>query len=165
MDHETTTVGQTTSPAKNKKWRSWVGNIIYVLILAGIVFGIPATLSRVLNTPYPMAAITSGSMWPALKTNDLVFIQGVASSEIKEGDIIVYRNPSGTSFTIHRVVKIDGNTFTTKGDANFNEDPPISGELIVGRTFNWGDAPLRIPYVGVISISVGEFRQAPTTAS
>ena len=51
--------------------------ILYVVILATILFGVPRFLSWYLETPYPIAAITSGSMWPALKEGDLVFIEGV----------------------------------------------------------------------------------------
>ena len=76
--------------------------IIYIAIIGGVVFGFPSALSWYLDTPYPMAAITSGSMWPVLKEGSLVFIKFVEKSEIEVGDIVVYRN--NKEFTIHRVV-------------------------------------------------------------
>ena len=50
---------------------------MYVVIVGGTVVGLPKALSWYLETPYPMAAITSGSMWPVLKEGDIVFVQGV----------------------------------------------------------------------------------------
>ena len=78
---------------------------IYMAIVGAIVYGLPKFLSWSLNTPYPMAAITSGSMWPALNEGDLVFIKGgLKKEDLKEGDVVVYRNERGGSFTIHRIV-------------------------------------------------------------
>ena len=53
-----------------------------------IIFGLPKFLSWSLDTPYPLASITSGSMWPALHEGDLVFIEGVEKDELKVGDIV-----------------------------------------------------------------------------
>src|SRR3990167_8864143 len=100
-----------------------IGNIvIYIVIVLGLIFGLPKFLSWALDTPYPMAAITSGSMWPALKKGDLVLIEGVEKNELKTGDIIVFENKERKNFTIHRVVDLSEDKIVTKGDANFNED-------------------------------------------
>jgi len=73
-----------------KKILGWV---IYIAILVALIYGIPRGLTYALDTPYPMAAITSGSMWPALKQGDLVLIKGVDSKDdIQLGDIVVYKN-------------------------------------------------------------------------
>src|SRR3989344_5093155 len=101
----------------DKFWKNLSGWIIYLAILAGLIYGVPRGLVYILKTPYPMASITSGSMWPELKRGDLVFIKGINSKdEVQLGDIIVYKNQVG--FTIHRIVKINGDTVITKGDAN-----------------------------------------------
>src|SRR3989344_2240191 len=125
---------------------------IYAAIVAGIVWGVPKFLSNKLGTTYPIAAITSGSMWPALKQNDIVLIKAVPKEELKVGDVIVWQNLSGSnnlgqaSFTIHRIVELASTTLITKGDANFTKDSPVSYSDIVGRTVMWGEKPLRIPY-------------------
>jgi signal peptidase I len=82
-----------------------------------------------------------------------VLIKGVESkSDIKIGDIIVYQNRKG--FTIHRVIKINDETVTTKGDANNISDAPVKYKEIIGKTFMLGDKPLRIPMLGNISIKI-----------
>ena len=71
-----------TMEEKTKKvLKSILGWIIYIVILAGLIYGIPKGLAYVLKTDYPMAAITSGSMWPALKRGDMVLVKGVHEKE------------------------------------------------------------------------------------
>ncbi|MBI5079491.1 signal peptidase I [Candidatus Wolfebacteria bacterium] len=125
--------------------------IIYIVIIGGVVFGFPRALSWYLDTPYPMAAITSGSMWPVLKEGSLVFIQSVKKEDIKIGDIVVYRNNKG--FTIHRVAELRENDLTTKGDANFQKDAPVKYEDVIGRTLTILGKPVAIPYLGMISVA------------
>jgi len=128
---------------------------MYVAIVGGLIWGLPIGLSWALDTPYPMASITSGSMWPVLKERDLIFIQGVGREELKVGDIIVWENNKG--FTIHRIVKLNEKTFVTKGDANFKEDKPVTYDKIVGRTFKVGDKIVRLPYIGFITIAASKY--------
>ncbi|MFH1956671.1 MAG: signal peptidase I [Patescibacteria group bacterium] len=136
---------------KKKFFKKLIGWIIYIAILAGLVLGIPRALSHYLNTQYPMASITSGSMWPVLKKGDLVFIKGVNDKkDIQEEDIVIYNNREG--FTIHRIVSMGATTITTKGDANKTMDSPVKYEEIVGKTVNFKGKPLRIPYLGNISM-------------
>jgi signal peptidase I len=97
-----------------------------------------------------MAAITSGSMWPALHEGDLIFIEGVGRDDLAVDDIVVWRNPNG--FTIHRITKLSENSLTTKGDANFTEDEPVKYEDVIGRTYNIFGKEARIPYLGMISV-------------
>lgn len=145
---------------KKKKTKSLLVNfLVYVLIVGGIVFGLPRILTKVLNTPYPMAAITSGSMWPALKEGDLVLIRGISDlSEIQVGDIIVFQNRTNSTLTIHRVVKL-GDKITTKGDANFNEDAPVDFGDVIGETVIFRKKPLRIPFLGSVTVFASNLRQ------
>lgn len=141
--------------AKEKKkgsaLKNLIGWVVYLSLLVGSIFGTPKALSYVLNTSYPMAAITSGSMWPALKKGDLVFIKGVRDEkEIAIGDIVVYQNPQG--FTIHRIVEFRNEQVVTKGDANNAEDSPVRYEDIIGKTVEFRGKPFRIPMLGNISI-------------
>jgi signal peptidase I len=107
-----------------------------------------------------MAAITSGSMWPALKQGDLVFIKGInGKDDLTNGDIIVYRNESNNTFTIHRVVKLGDEYVTTKGDANFNEDAPVEYKYVVGKTVILLGKPLRLPYLGSITVFASNLKR------
>jgi len=130
---------------------------IYIIIFVAIVWGTPKLLVKILHTDYPIASITSSSMWPVLKEGDIVFIKGVsAKTEVKVGDIVVYKNDPSTSsgrtgFTIHRIVTMGENTLTTKGDANNVADTPIAYEKLIGKTVNLNSKPFRIPYLGKLS--------------
>lgn len=140
------------APPKEPAWKRALNALSYAVIIVGIVFGLPKLLVWSLQTQYPMAAITSGSMWPALKQGDLVFVQGVVKADLAAGDIVVYKNKANATFTIHRVVKINDDTFVTKGDANFTEDAPASYADLVGKNLTIFGKPARIPYLGYITM-------------
>ena len=140
---------------------------IYAAIVLAIVKGVPYVLQKKLGSEQPMATITSGSMWPALKTWDIVFIEKVPREEITRGDIVVWRHDGG--FTIHRVVSLGERTFTTKGDANFAEDAHVSYDALVGRAVaRKSGAPLRIPYLGIVTnlgVALRSALASPTPAT
>jgi signal peptidase len=131
--------------------------LIYVTIVAGILWGVPKGLSAYLGTPYPMATVTSGSMWPVLHEQDLILIKHVDREDLKVGDVVVWRHERG--FTIHRIVQLDQETFVTRGDANFEEDAPVPYRDLVGRMVTVNGRPFRIPYVGIITIAASKYRQ------
>jgi len=146
-------IEEKTKKKKHKGLRIAFDIFIYIAIVGTITFGIPKFLSWYLETSYPMATITSGSMWPVLKTDDLVFIKGVHSSDdIKIGDIVVYSNKETGTFVIHRVVAKGEKTVTTKGDANFTQDAPVPYENVIGKTYKIFGTNARIPYLGAITI-------------
>lgn len=127
--------------------------LCYVLIVGGLIFGLPRFLSWSLATPYPLAAITSGSMWPVLDEGDLVFIRGgLKFEELKVGDVIVWRDQGGPGFTIHRIHHFAGSEIITKGDANFNPDPAITYNQVVGRALSWRGRLVHLPYLGSITV-------------
>ena len=124
--------------------------VIYVLIVLILIYGLPKFLAYSLDTEYPMASITSSSMWPVLKEGDLVLIKGIDKEELAIGDVVVYSNERG--FTIHRIVKLNEKTLITKGDANNVNDNPVAYEQVIGRVVELRGHPLRVPYLGKISV-------------
>lgn len=147
-----------------KKFGSFILHFaIYIVIVALLMYGLPKLLSNYLHTPYPLAAVTSGSMWPALKTGDLVLIEGVGKGDIHVGDIVVYKNKFGSGFTIHRIVKVQSDTFVTKGDANFDADEPVSFDRLVGRSFEVNGSPVRVPYLGSVTMFASKLRGVQNT--
>lgn len=127
--------------------------VAYLVFVALAVYYTPKILSHYLKTPYPLATITSGSMWPELKVNDLILMKGISGEEAEIGQIIIYKNSQG--FTIHRLVRKQGDKLVTKGDANKSEDAPISKEDVVGRMVYLKGKPFRIPYLGSIARNLG----------
>lgn len=147
----------------NNKIRSIAEIAFYVAFVVVVAFGTPSALSYLLGTKYPVASITSSSMWPTLKENDIVFIKKVSKSELRIGDIVVYENARQDQsktpfFTIHRIIKIDENTIKTKGDANKISDKAINFDMIIGRTITWKNKPVRLPYLGTITTWASSFR-------
>lgn len=137
---------------------------VYVLIVTGIIFGLPKFLVWKLHTTSPMAAITSGSMWPALKEGDLVFIEGITAKEnIHVGDIVVFKNRENKTLTIHRVIKITPDKITTQGDANFTADTPVVYEDVIGKTYNFRGKPLHIPYLGSVTMFASKLKNNEKT--
>jgi signal peptidase I len=133
--------------AANRLGRALAYLALYGAFVLGAVYYTPTFLSRALDTPYPMAAVTSSSMWPTLHKGDLVVLKGVHGlDDLSVGDIIAFRHEDG--FAIHRIAKIEGDRITTKGDANSIEDPAIGIQDVVGRVFKLGGNLVRVPYVG-----------------
>lgn len=122
---------------------------IAVLIVVSLLVGIAiyswnarSLTGDVLPMPfgYGGAVVMSGSMEPAIMTNELILVKAEDSYEI--GDVVVFQ--SGSTLVVHRIVAMDGETVTTRGDANNTEDQPVTMEQIKGRVF------AHIPYVGTV---------------
>jgi len=141
---------------KRKFLKSIISWFVYLAILVALIYGIPQILTFILKTEYPLASITSGSMWPTLKKGDLVLIKAVEGGELQVGDVVVYQNPRG--FTIHRIVKLNKDSLVTKGDANNANDSPVEYEQVIGRVVNFKNKPLRVPYLGMISVFVQKYK-------
>ena len=147
-----------------KKTKSIIEALIYVVVVAALVVGTPKVLVYTLGTEYPIASITSGSMWPELKKGDLVFIEYADKNNLAVGNIVVYKNLSTSSrqvsgFTIHRVIELNEETLKTKGDANNIADVPVEYDRVVGKTVNLKDKPFRIPQLGKLTIWASGLRK------
>ena len=117
------------------------------LIAVGTVLGINlynwnvrSLTGNVLPMPfgYGAAVVLTGSMEPAIMADELIVVQ--ARQDYEVGDIVVYQ--SGRILVVHRIVSLDGETVTTRGDANNAADAPIRPEHIKGRVI------AHIPHVG-----------------
>ena len=74
--------------------------------------------------------VLSGSMEPEIRTGGLVFTD-TTKRDPKTGDIITYSVRD--SRVTHRVVRKEGTSLITKGDANDGEDlAPVSVEQVLG---------------------------------
>lgn len=81
---------------------------------------------------YSMLMIASPSMTGSIEAGDAIIIKNSDSYAV--GDVITYF-PADESFSVtHRIVRMEGDKFYTKGDANQSEDPdPVFIEQIAGK--------------------------------
>lgn len=110
-----------------------IGFMIIVLFLIPTIAGIKPFI------------VLSGSMESTIKTGSVAYVNThVKVQDIKVDDIIAF-NVNNTQVT-HRVIAInEDNTFTTKGDANKNEDfAPVKFEDYKGKTI------FSIPHLGKV---------------
>ena len=102
--------------------------ILLIIVLAGYfvlrVMGIIAIYK-----------VETGSMEDGIHAGDYILI--VDKKTYHKGDIVTYSK--GDYFVTHRIVKIDGNSVITKGDANNTNDAAIKINAIVGKViYNGG---------------------------
>ena len=120
---------------------------LLLLILCGLILGVNVYLANAnslvgnqLPTPfgYGAAVVLSGSMEPEFSKGDLIVVK--ETENYKLNDIVVFQD--GNSLVVHRIISIDGETITTKGDANKTADEPINVSTIKGKVLFW------IPFLG-----------------
>lgn len=79
---------------------------------------------------YTFFEVASGSMKPALQVNDVIIVK-ITNEDLKKGDIIAFQGES--AIITHRILYIDGNIITVKGDNNDIVDKPISRDQVIGK--------------------------------
>lgn len=111
--------------------------IIFVVIL---IFILCLNLFSIFNISifgYRVFKISSGSMIPRFKVNDLVLVRKEDNYVIR--DVITYKKNG--SYITHRIIKINNNKYITKGDANNTEDNEgvlkqnIVGKVVLGGKY------------------------------
>ena len=88
---------------------------------------------------YAPLIVLTDSMYPEIKSGDLIIVRSVDAESVKEGDVISFFDPDGSGMSVltHRVVGVvrENGTirFRTQGDANNAEDrTPAPAESLVG---------------------------------
>ena len=104
--------------------RLLAGTVATIAIVGVIVAAVALALG---HRGYRAYAMQTASMAPHIKPGDLVVVRAVSPYEIHPGDVISFQSPLAPIQVTHRVEKVDytstGPVFTTKGDANGNNDP------------------------------------------
>lgn len=118
--------------------------VIAVFVMLAYVFVQRITGREPEILGYRMNYIRTGSMEPTIKSGDVILCRRVDAAEVKLDDVITYANdgritslPEGET-VCHRVVAEpyteEGVLYIpTKGDANSEADPVITGEQVIGR--------------------------------
>lgn len=79
---------------------------------------------------YTIFQVATGSMSGTIEIEDIVIVK-LDNNNINTEDIITFKE--NDNFITHRVIRKEGDTFITKGDANTNEDSPIQKQDIIGK--------------------------------
>lgn len=143
---------------------------IKTVLLVALIIETYVGAAYVSNNFTPFMVVISDSMEPVLHVGDMIYVKGVAASEIKVGDVITFKPPAAyiqDSIITHRVVGVqyDSNeiSFRTQGDNNPSVDPWTvkSGDIIgrqeammanVGGYFLWMRTPAGIATIGVLMV-------------
>ena len=137
----------------------YVKSLIFLAIILGSIMAFWFGIRTYLRTDYPMLAVASGSMIPALNIGDLIIVQGGLNvsdivAEYGTGDIVVFYKPNNPSeLIVHRAVETQGSgdnlLLKTKGDNNHSVDPwNVDDNSLVGKVVG------SVPYIGHIPLFV-----------
>lgn len=135
---------------KNSKKGGMIGRVCGIIGTAMIVVVI--ILCSLLVLPgifgFHMYNVISGSMEPEISVGSLIYVREMQPEDIEKKDIIAfYSSLEDGGIITHRVVKnnVVSGTFTTKGDANSDEDPtPVPYDNFIGKV------TLTVPRVGKV---------------
>jgi signal peptidase len=83
---------------------------------------------------YQLKTVLSGSMEPKIQTGSVIAIKLVDNpSHFEKGDVITFKTKDHLLVT-HRIYKVKGQQYVTKGDNNNAPDPdPVLADHIVGE--------------------------------
>ena len=120
-----------------KKIIKWIVNIltgVLLLILILVIYG-KCTMTFTSNQypsyfGYTLFEVASGSMKPTLDVNDVIIVK-IENDNLKKDDIIAFFNDK--SIITHRIVYMDNDIITVKGDNNNTIDSPINRNQVIGK--------------------------------
>ena len=150
---ETTVIEQDAAEQRKRaiiKWVRWGltcvgGAIVLFLFFVAVTLAVDKFARK---SPVPSffgtstLIVTTGSMAGTIEDGDLIIVK--KADDFKIGDIITFLPPGDTVPTTHRIIRIVGDKYYTKGDANNAEDThPIGKENIVGKVTG------TVPHVGL----------------
>ena len=127
-----------------------LGTVLCVILIPILIINITLIVKSYTNKDavpdvggyFPLIVLTD-SMYPEIKSGDLIICHTVEAEEVAVGDVISFFDPAGngTSIVTHRVVEIvDEGTalmFRTRGDNNNTDDKVlVAAEDLVGTYQN-----------------------------
>lgn len=125
-----------------QKVRDVMVSIFTIVVIIACWYAIIVKMILKVDVPmvggYSALIVLSGSMEPTIKTGEVIVIHAQKDYKIK--DILTYRE--GGILVTHRIVDETETTYTTRGDANNTDDPPIKKTQAIGKTI------FHIPYLG-----------------
>ena len=100
--------------------------LVIILLVGYFVFKLTGKL-KIYN-------VETGSMEDKIHAGDYILLN--RKTDYKVGDVITYNVDN--YFVTHRIIKIEGDKITTKGDANNTEDKEIKRDQIEGKVIYCG---------------------------
>jgi signal peptidase I len=98
-----------------------------------------------------IVTVDGTSMLPGLTDSDVVIVRPTADYQV--GDVVAYRSAMMHRIVLHRIVAIDGDRFSFKGDNNSFTDPERPNRTaLVGK--QWITAPGAARIVGVLRLPI-----------
>lgn len=122
--------------------------IYYLFLAIYILLGLFVTVVSNDFKSFRFLVNQSKSMLPSFGAGSLILV--LKDGNYQPGDIIsFYAQVNGKEEIItHRLMKIGGNVYITKGDANQAIDPYVRPRLVIGR------AVFIIPYLGYLYLLI-----------
>lgn len=119
--------------------------ISYIFYYLVIIFSLSLIILNLFG--YRICRVTSDSMMPIIRKNDLVIIKKVKDQEeLHIQDIIVFQENEKLVF--HEIIKFEEDKIITKGRANNSADKPITFDQVKGvHVFH-------IPFLGIFFSSI-----------
>lgn len=105
--------------------------IIIVLVIYSVIQTKMLKKDYVNFFGYTVFQVATGSMSSTMEIKDIIIVKILMSEELKVDDIVVYKQEKAT--ITHRIIEIDKDKITTKGDANNAKDKPIARSDIIGK--------------------------------
>ncbi|CAM0947107.1 unnamed protein product [Alopecurus aequalis] len=150
------------------KIRSMIAqSITFIVMVVVLLVLIPEGAMLVTGVRSPAMVVISGSMEPALKKGDMLFVHNMSNEPIRVGEIVLFRVPGREHPIVHRVIKVQESHDTgeiqilTKGDNNSVDDRFLyaDGQLwlqphdIIGRVAG------HLPHVGWPNVFITETKE------
>lgn len=120
---------------------------LFVTLLVGVAALLLVTLLPITGN-VEIKIVKSGSMEPTIPTGSIVVVMPGKTYHV--GDVITFGKDTKTQIpTTHRIVSVrenvQGNFYTTKGDANEEQDPrEVMASEVIGKVL------VHVPYAGYI---------------
>lgn len=147
---------------------SFLGNLVFYGITIGIIFMALmfsfSSKSTASIFGYRFYTVLTNSMVPqengpkgGFYAGDIVIVKLTDGKKVKKDDIVTFAVGDGSRYLTHRMVERKdelngekGDYLVTKGDANKNNDPPITADRVLGKVI------MAVPKVGSITEFVRE---------
>ena len=135
------------SPSRKQTILTVIGIVLCVILIPILIVNCTLIIKSFINKDevpdfggvLPLIVLTD-SMYPDIKSGDLIFCKTVDAKDVKVGDVISFFDPAGngTAVVTHKVIEViekDGTrSFRTKGINNNTEDrEPVPAENLVGK--------------------------------